>query len=176
MWSNTGNRQIIRLHWLVAQSFDLESYKWFQKTEMTDNYTLKDPNPWLSNCIKFKYLLPYINYRQEKNLPSFPQVTPDFCMQRPHFLRSCFQCESPLQRMSMCFDGLPDAILAHFVEGLCGSEICDYDFCHQGVLWYAVRGVVQYTNRPDHFVVWLRNVHSKYGHSLTVKDLDINTL
>ena len=65
--------------------------------------------------------------------------------------------------MDMCFQALPDIIVTHFVDGLHGGCVSDYDFCHQGI-WYTVKGVVQYTNQPDHFVAWLRDVQSKYSH------------
>ena len=38
-----------------------------------------------------------------KILPSLPSVPDDFSMAQPSFVRPCFQCQAPEQRMSMIF-------------------------------------------------------------------------
>ena len=40
-----------------------------------------------------------------KILPSIPAVPEDFNMREPCFVRNCFECQAPNQRMMMKFEG-----------------------------------------------------------------------
>ncbi|KAK0040440.1 mucin-12 [Biomphalaria pfeifferi] len=91
-----------------------------------------------------------------KILPSIPAVPADFNMMTPSFVRNCFECQAPNQRMLMKFEGLQDFVQMHFVKGLPHSrfEELSFDFNEDH---YEVTTVVHYKNNPDHFIAWVRN-------------------
>ncbi|ESO96210.1 hypothetical protein LOTGIDRAFT_144274, partial [Lottia gigantea] len=100
------------------------------------------------------------DYRQEnkfqKALPSLPNVPADFSMKAPAFIRNCFRCEAPGQKMEMKIHRMQDIAMLHFLQGLPKVVYDELDFEFEGSL-YSVTAVVQYKNNPDHFVSWLRN-------------------
>ena len=51
---------------------------------------------------------------------------------------------------------LPPVVMIHFVEGVPGSCLREYDFTYRGAT-YKVSGVVQYRTHPNHFVAWINN-------------------
>ena len=77
----------------------------------------------------------------------------------------CYVIQAPSQRMTLIYQHLPEALIGHFVEGLHEPCMSSYDFLYHGAL-YAVRGVVQYVNHPDHFVAWIRDSKSKLVFSI----------
>ncbi|KAH9496713.1 hypothetical protein Btru_009761 [Bulinus truncatus] len=91
-----------------------------------------------------------------KILPSIPAVPADFNMCTPSFVRNCFECQAPNQRMLMKFEGLQDFVQMHFVKGLPHNrfEELSFDFNEDH---YEVTAVVHYKNNPDHFIAWVRN-------------------
>uniref|UniRef100_A0A2C9KSI5 Ubiquitin-specific peptidase-like SUMO isopeptidase domain-containing protein n=1 Tax=Biomphalaria glabrata TaxID=6526 RepID=A0A2C9KSI5_BIOGL len=95
-----------------------------------------------------------------KILPSIPAVPADFNMTTPSFVRNCFECQAPNQRMLMKFEGLQDFVQMHFVKGLPHSrfEELSFDFNEDH---YEVTAVVHYKNNPDHFIAWVRNAPGK---------------
>ncbi|GFS03533.1 SUMO-specific isopeptidase USPL1 [Elysia marginata] len=91
-----------------------------------------------------------------KILPSIPAVPDDFNMKEPCFVRNCFECQAPNQRMKMKFEGLQDFVQMHFVKGLPHNRFDELSFDFQGD-HYEVTAVVHYKNNPDHFIAWVRN-------------------
>ena len=53
-------------------------------------------------------------------------------------------------------------VFVHFFNGILNEDIEDLDF-EDGGLKYAVTGVIQYKNNPDHFVCWLREPVGKFS-------------
>ncbi|CAG5115020.1 unnamed protein product, partial [Candidula unifasciata] len=91
-----------------------------------------------------------------KILPSIPAVPEDFTMQSPCFVRNCFECQAPNQRMLMKFELLHDFVQMHFVKGLPHSRFDELSFDFNDD-HYEVTAVVHYKNNPDHFIAWVRN-------------------
>ena len=57
---------------------------------------------------------------------------------------------------------LPELFFVHFLNGILNEDIQDLDF-EEGGVKYAVTGVIQYKNNPDHFVCWLREPVGKFS-------------
>ncbi|KAL3888426.1 hypothetical protein ACJMK2_000793, partial [Sinanodonta woodiana] len=73
----------------------------------------------------------------ENILPSFPNTYVDFIIEKPAHIRKCMK-------------------LMHFAEGLPHNNLTALDLQFQGD-YCKVKGVVRYTNNPDHFTAWIRN-------------------
>ena len=56
---------------------------------------------------------------------------------------------------------MPPTLIVHFVEGLPGGQLSNYDFQFDAAT-YAVTGLIQRKNSPNHFIAWIRDVSSKY--------------
>ncbi|BFZ20984.1 hypothetical protein BsWGS_24023 [Bradybaena similaris] len=91
-----------------------------------------------------------------KILSSIPTVPADFNMSSPCFVRSCFACQAPNQRMVMKFEQLQDFVQLHFVRGLPHSRFDELSFDFNDD-HYEVTAFVHYKNNPDHFIAWVRN-------------------
>ncbi|KAL3888434.1 hypothetical protein ACJMK2_000801 [Sinanodonta woodiana] len=91
----------------------------------------------------------------ENILPSFPNTYVDFSIEKPAHIRKCMKCQQESSRV-MTYERLPNTLVMHFAEGLPHNNLTALDLQFQGD-YYKVKGVVRYTNNPDHFTAWIRN-------------------
>ncbi|KAL3888438.1 hypothetical protein ACJMK2_000805 [Sinanodonta woodiana] len=91
----------------------------------------------------------------ENILPSFPNTSIDFSIEKPAHIRKCMKCQQESSRV-MTYERLPNTLVMHFAEGLPHNNLTALDLQFQGD-YYKVKGVIRYTNNPDHFTAWIRN-------------------
>ncbi|KAK3598187.1 hypothetical protein CHS0354_000957 [Potamilus streckersoni] len=91
----------------------------------------------------------------ENILPSFPNVPVSFNIEKPAHVRKCMKCQQESSR-AMTYERLPNTLVMHFAEGLPYNNFTALDLKFQDD-YYVVKGVIRYTNNPDHFTAWIRN-------------------
>lgn len=99
----------------------------------------------------------YLKFSQNrKTLVTIPGEVQEFTESQLNYLKPCFQCQKPNQKITMEFIRLPPLLLMHFVKGLPHSNVSLYDlvFSQRG---YCVRGFVQYREPERHFITWVRD-------------------
>ncbi|CAH1776105.1 unnamed protein product [Owenia fusiformis] len=93
---------------------------------------------------------------QRKVLLTFPCIPVDFSAKNPCFVRPCFSCKIPGQRMYLKANNCPPLMMFHFVEGLPSNDVSKLTF-EQQQYEYRVVSLVQYKQNPDHFVAWVKH-------------------
>ncbi|XP_077360835.1 SUMO-specific isopeptidase USPL1 [Festucalex cinctus] len=107
---------------------------------------------WEFECAECKTVT---TERVTKTLPTFTNVVPDWHPTRATHLAVCNTCGDQHQRRSMKLERVAPVMALHFVEGVPHGDVDALAFTLEGRR-RTVTALVQYDQRAQHFVAWMR--------------------
>ncbi|TRY66044.1 hypothetical protein DNTS_025764 [Danionella cerebrum] len=107
---------------------------------------------WEFKCTSCDYT---VNDSVEKTLTTLTHLSNDWHPLKAFQRTQCNKCHRKNQKRKMVIEKLSSLFALHFVEGLSRKDLSKYAFEFQGV-HYCVNTVIQYDNKLEHFVTWIR--------------------
>ncbi|KAA8586849.1 hypothetical protein FQN60_000685 [Etheostoma spectabile] len=108
---------------------------------------------WEFKCSECKTIT---KERVMNTLPTFTNVSPDWCPLNAIHLAPCNVCGQKNQKRTMMLESVPPVFELHFVEGLPVNDVRIYAFTFKGKR-YSITTVIQYNHQLKHFVTWICN-------------------